>query len=302
MGKIEQDSECSYERGLVEMFVAETKLHGDPVHYGRSLGMKAEHLARLGKVHEAFDSLRILDDIYDVDKHSVAVCKAYGSDRCAQAISVSVLWNLQLGRVEKARETCDFVLNKLFGKMDLRNVHNTMMILYPIFFVMKDWGHAQKMRKLLNKSIVKPFYEHFGEGGSTPLLILYKPLDMLFEVCQEGEVHDLSGKVDWILEGRNGILGDFIDLSMGTFGRTGASITGEICLHLARRIEDLDKKRQLLAKGTALARRSICICLRDPKMPFAYNQTEPVHQALEEMVVEFDVPEDMITNKTFDYV
>jgi len=60
--------------------------------------------------------------------------------------------------------------------------------------------------------------------------------------------------------------------------------------------------RQLLAKGTALACRSICICLCDPKMPFAYNQTEPVHKALEEMVVEFDVPEDMITNKTFDYV
>lgn len=302
MGKIEQDNECSYEQGLVEMFVLETRLHGDPVHYGRALGMKAEHFARLGKLSESLDVFHLLAEIYNVDKHSAAICKAYGSDRCAQVFSLSVTWNLLLGNERKAKETCDFVLNNLLGKMDLRNVHNTLMILYPILFVMKDWGEAKRMRRLLNEMIVTPFYEHYGDGGSTPLVFLYKPLDMLLEVCEEGNIDDLSEKVDWILQEGNGLLGDFIDRTMGTSGRTGASITAEICLCLARRVDDIQKKQQLIAKGAALARRSDQVCLRDPKMPFAHAQTVPVLTALEEMVVEFNIPEDMISQKAFDYV
>lgn len=301
MGKIELDDECSYEQELVEMFVLETKLHGDPVHYGRALGMKAEHFARLGKFSEALDVFNVLEKIYDVEKHSAAICKAYGSDRCAQVFSLSVTWNLLLGYERKARETCDFVLDHLVGKMDLRNVHNTLMILYPILFVMKDWGEAKRMRTLLNDMVVTPFYEHFGEGGSTPLIFLYKPLDMLLEVCEKEDISDLVGTVDWVLKEGNGLFGDFIDRTMGTSGRTGASITAEICLCLSRTVDDNQKKRQLVAKGTALARRSNLICLRDPKMPFAHAQTAPVLTALEEMVTELNVSEDMISQKAFDY-
>ncbi len=131
MGKIELDDECSYEQELVEMFVLETKLHGDPVHYGRALGMKAEHFARLGKFSEALEVFDVLAKIYDVDKHSAAICKAYGSDRCAQVFSLSVTWNILLGYERKAREICEFVLDNLIGKMDVKNVHNTLMIIFP---------------------------------------------------------------------------------------------------------------------------------------------------------------------------
>jgi hypothetical protein len=176
-----------------------------------------------------------------------------------------------------------------------------LLLIISVIFVMKDWGEAKRMRRLLNEMVVTPFYEHFGEGGSTPLLLLYKPLDILLEVCEEENISDLPGTVDWVLQKGNGLLGDFIDRTMGTSGRTGASITAEICLCLARTVEDNQKKCQLVAKGTALARRSNLICLRDPKMPFAHAQTAPVLKALEEMVAELHVPEDMITQKAFDY-
>ena len=80
-GGIEQDDNCQYEQELVALFVEETKVNGDHVHYARALAMQAEMYARLGKLNKAFESFEQLKSIYDADLHSQKISEVYGSDR-----------------------------------------------------------------------------------------------------------------------------------------------------------------------------------------------------------------------------
>jgi len=53
--------------------------------------MQAEVFARLGKITEAIDTLDVLSKVYRVQEHSSDICKAYGSDRCAQIFSLAAM-------------------------------------------------------------------------------------------------------------------------------------------------------------------------------------------------------------------
>jgi hypothetical protein len=294
---IEQDSYCTYEQEIVRRFAEETKLHGDPVHYGRALGMQAEVFARLGKVSEAVETLDVLSQVYSVEEHSVDVCKAYGSDRCAQIFSLAAMWCLRLGNEERSVELCDFVTEKLLPKMDKKNVHNSLVLLWPLYSVLKERGQATKMRALLDTYLFKPFNEYYGEGRTTVFLSLYRPAGMLLEVCEEGEIEGLCEKVEWVLSEGSGVFSAFLDSAIGNYGRTCSQVTAEICLCLAQRVSDPETKRKLIAKGTALARMTSKLCRGDdelPRLPFAFERCQPVHEALERMAKEFYVSDEII--------
>ena len=266
--------------------------------------MQAEVLARLGRVAEALEVMDDISKIYNVDEHSAAICKAYGSDRCAQVFSLSILWNLQLGNEEKALAMVDYVLNDLLPRMDIINVHNSFLMLWPIYSVLKERGETARMRALLEDFLILPFREYLGQGSYTVFLPVYKPACMLLEICEAEEIEDLDEKVDWVLNDKGNVFSKVLDHGAGNFGKTCNQITAEICLCLAKRVDDLDTKCRLIAKGTALSRLTSKVCNGDygaAKMPFAYERNQSIRAALELMVVEFNVTEEMLSNKAFQY-
>jgi hypothetical protein len=287
-GQIEQDEECLYEQNLVRRFVAETKLHGDPVHYTRALAMQADMYGRLRDFPAAFEAFEELKRHYDAEKHSNAICNAYGSDRSAQCFGISLLWHMQLGDMKAAEETCWYIFEHLMPKMELRNVHNSAIMIYPTIWVMKDLGRCTEVLEMFVKYVVEPFDEFLGEGAFTFCLPVYDPVMMLLDLCEHEENDECENFDDflaWGLDEENLRFGTVINNSLGGFGRDCNSIASEICLQLAKRTE-LDDNRysgmraQLVSNGLVIARESMEYTT-DKQMYAAQLQVKPVLEALE---------------------
>lgn len=138
--------------------------------------MQGETFGRLGLFEQALVSLDNIKTIYDIENQHDAICKAYGSDRVAQAFGHSVNWNIMLGRTDEALQTCKYILNELAPKSNPRNVHNSFCLLYSTFIALKENGAALEARDAVKRFIVEPFDEHFGPGGSTFSKPLFYPL------------------------------------------------------------------------------------------------------------------------------
>jgi tetratricopeptide (TPR) repeat protein len=291
-GQIEQDSECIYEQNLVNRFVSETKLHGDPVHYTRALSMQAEMYARLQDFPAAFEAFEQLKQNYDPEKLTLAICKEYGSDRSAQCYSISTLWNLQQGNLDAAKETCDYIFEHLMPKMDIKNVHNSAIMLYPTIWVMKDLGLYMEMLEIFVNYVAEPFDEYLGEGAFTFCLPVYDPIMMLLDLCdtKDTECDNFEDFLVWALEEDNLSFGTVINSSLGGFGRDCNSIASEICLLLAQRPElDNEERRTtkatLVENGLIVARESIEFTY-EKKMHAARLQVQPILEALQDLANE----------------
>lgn len=294
-GQIEQDEECIYEQNLVRRFVSETRLHGDPVHYTRALSMQAEMYGRLQDFPSAFAAFEQLKENYDAEKLTAEICKHYGSDRSAQCYSLSTLWNLQQNDLYVAKETCDYIFHHLMPKMDLKNVHNSAIMLYPTVWVMKGLGLYMEMLEIFVNYVVEPFDEHLGEGAFTFCLPVYDPIMMLLDLCdtEEGECENFEDFVAWALEEENLRFGTVINCSLGGFGRDCNSIAAEICLLLASRDEFnhgtmRETQEKLVTNGLVIARESMDFTI-DKKMHAAQLQVEPVLEELEELAEQLNL-------------
>jgi hypothetical protein len=153
-GALPQDDECTYEQELVAQYVTETKLYGDPVHYARSLAMQSETLAKLSKFEDALATHYQLRDVYVPELHSERTCTIYGSDRAAQNISLSTVWLNEVGKGKEAMETCDLVKRELLPKMEIRNIHNSFVMLLPILWAMQDHGQSLMAYTLLRNELL----------------------------------------------------------------------------------------------------------------------------------------------------
>ena len=299
-GQIEQDEDRRYEQNLVRRFVAETKLHGDPIHYTRALSMQAEMYGNLRDFPHAFEAFEELKRTYDVDKHSAEICAAYGSDRSAQCYGLSALWHMQLGNVKAAEEACYYVFENLMPKMPVRNVHNSALMLYPTMWVMKDLGRSMEALEIFVKYVVEAFDEYLGEGAFTFCLPVYDPVMMLldlFENRDNDECENFEDFVAWGLEEENLRFGTVINNSLGSFGRDCNSIASEICLLLAMRkefeddLDDIEKaetRATLVMNGLVIARESMAFTT-EKKMYAAQMQIKPVLDSLEELADELDI-------------
>uniref|UniRef100_A0A7S4N5B2 Uncharacterized protein n=1 Tax=Odontella aurita TaxID=265563 RepID=A0A7S4N5B2_9STRA len=237
-GKLEQTGrQENFKENLVRSFVRESELHGDPVHLTRALAMQAEVHAQAGRWEEALESFNELEQIYDA-KYSGAICKAYGSDRSAQAYSLSCLWLMHVGDEKGATARCDFVINAILPKMDPKNVHNSVCLLFPVIRILKDRGQARRISDVFQSQVIENFDEHFGEGAVTPCLLIFKPLRLLLELysCEESFFarSDLNELAVWLLEGQNGTCSELLDSAMMNFGWSPHSITADLCLCLSK--------------------------------------------------------------------
>ena len=206
-GKIELD-----ERVLVDKFVKATKLQGDNVHIARALAMKCEVNARLCHFETAVATISLLENVYDADSHHEGICKAYGSDRAAQAFSAAIFWNRQMGRREEGKRLQDFVVNDLLPKMDPKNVHNSGMLLLPVIKTMKQDREYSEAKHLFGTYVVQKFNRYFGDDGTTPLLSMHKPIMCLLSAYIDGEnMADLTEMIEWAAEDDNGTTTDFLE-------------------------------------------------------------------------------------------
>jgi len=76
-------------------------------------------------------------------------------------------------------------------------------------------------------------------------------------------------------------------------------VTAEICLCLTRRVSDPDIKLKLVTKGVSLARMTSKLCRGvddTPKLPFAFERNKPIHEALEDMAIEYGVSDKRISS------
>lgn len=251
-GHIEQDDKCTYEQDLVKQFVNETRLNGDPVHYTRALAMLGELQGRLGNLDKAFEALRELETVYDVEAHSAGICKAYGSDRAAQLFGVSSLWCMEQNNANDALRTCQYIINEIMPKMEPRNVHNSAMILYPVIWAMKENGLALEARETFVQFVAERFREHYGEGASTALLPLYEPILMLLDLAgkQSTEVDRYNEYVELALVKDNLCFSKMLNNAMGNLGRAPVAMSAEICLLLAKKMEDGDENKTKLVQNS----------------------------------------------------
>ncbi|KAL7495786.1 hypothetical protein ACHAWT_004250 [Skeletonema menzelii] len=260
MGVIEQNEGGSYEVGLCKQFVEQARLNNDPVHYGRALAMQGETLARLGKFEEALENLETIKSIYDIETQHAAICKAYGSDRVGQAFSHSVNWNHALGRTDAALATCKYIVDEIVPKSDPKNAHNTFCLLYSVIVTMKEHDKALEARDLFIATIVAPFEEHFGSGGSTFTKPMWQPILMVLDLQGNGdkEIEHIDEYLDWAMDDSSYALKSVIEGAMGNFSATPLAMFAEVPFYLAQRKEvDLEKRKHLIQTACTQMEKSL---------------------------------------------
>jgi hypothetical protein len=276
------EDEGEYEKNLVSNFVNETKEHGDPIHYSRALAMEVEMNYRLGKWEGALESQEKIEDIYVVEEHSAKISEVYASDRVAQSFGISAICYIRLGQTQNVHKVCDFVLKDLMPKMDITNVHNSMICLYRVIWALKDYGRVAEARYAFRAYILQAFQDHYGEDSSTPTLAFFKPIEVLLEIFDE-EVSEMWDEyINWVLDDENRKISPFVNNSMISIARDLDSIFAEICLILMKGIND-ERKELLIRTGLDLATNSMDMMQGDDgsiKHVFAFSQVKPIFDAL----------------------
>jgi hypothetical protein len=264
MGVIDQDDDCSYELSLVKRFVSETQRHGDPIHYARALAMEADTHARLNHFELALASHQSLRKVYEPECHTNKICNAYGSDRAAQCISLSAVWQYELGYREEALSTCDFVLDSLMPMMEATNVHNSCVILFPVIWILKDCGMALKARDVFSKYVVSAFKKYFKDGATTFALNLFEPILIVLDLDENPFIEPWKMKeyLDWALFSSL-YFGDVLNNAFLIYGCAVDSISAEICLLLSQRSNESQSiKKQLVESGIKVSRDALKRCKR----------------------------------------
>ncbi len=284
---IEADQQKAYEQNLVMNYVAETKSHGDPVHYSRALAMQGEFFSRQGQYEEALKCHERLKRVYDVKKHSALVVDFYSTDRSSQNYGNGANCLFRLGRTEEALKVCDFILDNLMPQMDLKNVHNSMIMIYPTLWVLKNQNMPERALDALEKFVFKPFDIYFGDKGKTFSLVMFKPLSTLFNILiylkEEDKPLD-KNYITYALQPNSLEITKVVNNSMANFARCGTSIGAEICLLLCKEVKDETISRQLIRKGWGLAEKAMEVAQSCGEHQTTYFETKPVYDELSLLV------------------
>lgn len=291
-----QNEDLQYEQGLVNMFLRETSLYKDSIHYARALSMQTEMFAKHGDFKIALETAQKLCEIYDVEEHTALISKTYGSDRCGQCISQIALWSEQLHNTEGAMDICDFVVDDLLPKMDPQNVQNLFHVLYPIIGVMKNHGRAIEASEIFEKYVIENFQEryaiHHGLTSDKPLhMPIMALLDIIGTDCKTSRLTEYS---KWMLVEPNGLFDAELNFITGGLGRTADSLTAEICLLLAQHSTDRGEKSFLIRKGFKVARSAIEVTRQREDshgLIVAYTQVKPIYEALEKLYFDLEQAE-----------
>lgn len=229
------------------------------MHYGRAMAMEAETLGRLGHFEEALDVVEQIRSIYVIEDHHAAICKAYGSDRVAQAFSHSVNFNNALGQTAAALDACNFVVEQIIPKSNPKNVHNTYCLVFAIIIFLKENGLAAEAHDIFQTRVVDAFDEHFGQEGSTYSKPMFRPiLTMLdLQAKEDQDVKNIGEYMAWALDEIN--LDEKLpyEMTWASFSASPKAILGEIFFSLAKRQEGIKSRNRLVQGADSLMKQSV---------------------------------------------
>ncbi len=274
------------ENELITNFVKETKHHGDPIHYGRALAMQGEMFHRQGRYEEAIKTHFELKRVYDVEELHELVVESYASDRIGQNFGCTANCYMRLDQVGKAMEIVEFIIAHLIPKMNPKNVHNSIVTIYPAIWILKDNGRADKAKEIFVKFVLKPFHEYFGEDGTTPFLPAFRGIQILLDIVlyMEGKENSFDERFyDWAQETNNLEVSKTLDFAIGNFGRNMSTTISEICLRLSKLTDDKEKREKLIHNGIRAAEVAISRCDgsdESSKILTTYLQIKPVYDEL----------------------
>ena len=167
--------------------------------------------------------------------------------------------------------------------MDLKNVHNSVWMIYPILWILKNEKMSQKAASTLKHFVFEPFHKYFGVQGKTFTLELFKPLEALFGVLLfvEGDTKEMDHKlISWALQPHSLFISKGVDNAMANIGRCGSSVCAELCLLLSKLTEDRYIVKQLVEKGLKLAQIATKTANRCGIHQTTYFETKPVYEEL----------------------
>ena len=280
---VDPSLEMAYENNLVKNFVEETRLNGNPVHYSRSLALQSEFYSRQGQYPDALLCHNQLKKVYKVEKHSALVVEAYGADKSAQNYGTSANSLYRLGRVKEALEMSNFILCDIMPRMDLRNVNNSIKILYPVLLILNNESLSKRAASVLERFVCEPFRLYSNEKENTFLIALLDPLKLLLSIrmYMQGELQKLdSDLISWALKADSLMCPILVDKLLAHYGRCVSSIGAEICLLLFKHTEDQSDRKHLVEKGWKLAQTSMKTAIKCGSHQTIYFETKPIYDEL----------------------
>jgi len=232
---------------------------------------------------EAIASFEILDSFYDPEQHTAGLCAAHGSDRAAECYGLCALWYKQREDGVSCGESsklCDRIMKGLMPKLNLHNVHNSFLVLYPALLAMKEEGRSLEAKVAFETFVVKPFDLHYGATGTTAFMDLYDPILMWLELSS-GATNQKSRYdcLDWALVEENLEFGAVLNNELGALGCCADSISAEICLLLAQKHSNRDEAVQLIQSGLDVAMENLSLT-QQKRMFIARNHLLPVYKEL----------------------
>jgi len=289
---LSKEESVAFEKHLSGNFVLVAERSGEMAHVCRALAAQSQTFAKFGNFDRALSIQKRLEDMYSPSKFSVIISNSYGSDRAAQNFGQATIWYDLLKAEEKVNTQIDFVLHQLLPMMDLENVHNTFMLMFPVMNAMKKRGRGFESYNIFKMCIVDKFEARREEGKSTFFLPLYKPILVLFHLLAM-ETKDTeticsppAEYLEWVLQGNQGQFSRHMESGVITLGQDGKTIVAEICLILAMRCKQIteEKRRKVIAKGIRLANDSLtCPYVSGDLCKFARNESQIILSALQSL-------------------
>lgn len=286
--KIKQDPDGYVELNLARRFVQESKMHLDPVHQARALGLLGDVYGRRGDYTGALKQFNLMAKIYDPETLSLPISEAYGFDRCAQVYSFSALWHDLLGNSEKALASSEYIIQDILPMMDPTNTLGNFEILYCVIRVLKPKGQEERMLRLLDEYVISAFFKHHGPSGVTPCRCMFKPLKYLLAICSDPMgFQALNEAADWLCGTESEKTDDFVDNVFSKTCWSAYDVLAELCLRVANRLSleqrDIEKQRLIIAKGLMLAE-AVEKKMRDEDgnvvLPLSIDMHDPVYNSL----------------------
>ena len=239
-----QNDTSALERDLAERFMHEAQ--SQVYHYARALTNLAELYGRFGMYDEAFREFDTMKLVYLPETHSTLLTSAYAQDKCSHGFAMTAIWHMQMGKIEKAIEQCDYVIANVLPKYDHKDALGIFNLLIPLIRVLKWNGHVDRAKRVLDEHVSEEISRSKTGVGS-----LQRPISLLLSICDDAP-YEISGEdIDLALTI------DFPEMLDNVFMANAwsmKSMIAEVCLHLAERLRDSNgEKEQLVRRGIRLS-------------------------------------------------
>ena len=228
-----------------------------------------------------------INRIYDPVKHGKIIAEEYGTDDCCSTLAMSAMWLKHLGREEEALRICDDLARRFLPEIEKSNMMGRFLLLSPTIPIYKSTGLVDMAAELFTQFVVEPAKD-FGKNWSSPAQPVIRPMALLLKVCSKtGACNRLDEDIAWFLNGEEKVNARTNTIHTSVVQWSFYSLFAEICLMIAKQLENDDPRRVLLIKeGLRLSH------LADPIMknesgdiihPIAFSMHIKVMSDLEEL-------------------